>query len=76
MLLAERVEGTGRDLMEYLVQNPDQCFALLPLAMPISEMRRVPASTMRGKFAFVKRSSDDFAREKQLEIEREDRYPR
>jgi hypothetical protein len=71
------VEGTGEELLHHLEQFPHDHFRLVRLPQPQGNGKERGATEQRpsalGKYAFVAGGSEEFAREKQAEIEREDR---
>ncbi|HZT40745.1 MAG TPA: hypothetical protein VFA07_01080 [Chthonomonadaceae bacterium] len=71
------VEGTGEELLHHLEQFPHDYFRLIPLPKPQENGKERKAKKQRpsalGKYAFVAGGSEEFAKEKQAEIEREDR---
>ncbi len=70
MSYPQTLEGTGKELSEYLNQFPQEHFRLTPVA---KSREKQPRPSALGKYAFVPGGSEEFAREKQAEIEREDR---
>ena len=70
------LEGTGEELLQHLVHFPHEHFRLVPLLSdPIENEKPKPkkSHSILGKYAFVAGGSEDFARDKQTEIEREDK---
>ncbi len=71
MSYPQDLEGTGKELLDYLEQYPQEHFRLTPLPKPQEQKQR--RFSALGKYAFVPGGSEEFAREKQAEIDREDR---
>jgi hypothetical protein len=71
MSYPQTLEGTGKELLDYLEQFPQEHFRLTPLPKPEEQKQRRPSAL--GKYAFVPGGSEEFAREKHAEIECEDR---
>lgn len=71
------MEGTGEELRHQLERFPHDLFRLVPLSKPQEKAKepegKEPRPSALGKYAFVAGGSEEFAKEKQEEIEREDR---
>jgi hypothetical protein len=71
------VEGTGQELLHHLEQFPQEHFRLIPLPKPQKSIEGQHAKRQRpsalGKYSYVAGGSEEFAKDKQMEIEREDR---
>jgi hypothetical protein len=71
------VEGTGQELLRLLEQFPQEHFRIIPLPKAEKSNKKVHVKRQRpsalGKYSYVAGGSEEFARDKQAEIEREDR---
>ena len=86
-ILDTAYEGTAEELEIYLKQHPNERFRLVRVALPTlpgtepktlsseQEIEKFRKQGLRGVglFAYVPGGSEEFAKQKQEEIEREDR---